>query len=89
MAHVIAESSFEKPFTEEEENRGAKEIDRSLEKTGSHWIRSYYSEDRRRMICEFEAADAESVRSAYTSAGVPLERVWLAVVFAGESLKAD
>jgi hypothetical protein len=34
--------------------------------------------DRRRRVCVFEAADAESVRASYRSAGVKCERVWAA-----------
>jgi hypothetical protein len=30
------------------------------------------------MICEFEAADAEAVRSSFRSAGVGFMRVWAA-----------
>lgn len=40
--------------------------------------RSFLSTDRRRMICAFEAADAEAVRTAYRSAGEAFDRVWVA-----------
>lgn len=32
-------------------------------------------------MCEFEADDAEAVRSAFRSAGIPFARVWTAEVF--------
>jgi hypothetical protein len=88
MSHIIAESSFGTPLSEEEENKGARAIDKSLEGRGAHWVRSYYSEDRRRMICEFEAPDAEAVVAAYDTAGMPLERCWRAEVFAVEEMQA-
>ncbi|MDB5049158.1 MAG: hypothetical protein JWO30_2229 [Fibrobacteres bacterium] len=88
MEHIIAESTFDKGLSEEEENRGAKEIDTNLEKAGGHWLRSYYSKDRKRIICEFEAPDAEAVKSAYSAAGFPLDNAWPAEVYAGETLKA-
>jgi hypothetical protein len=42
------------------------------------WIRSYWSADRRRMICEYEAPDAESVRAAQQEAQARFDRVWAA-----------
>jgi len=36
------------------------------------------------MVCEFEAPDADSVRDAMRSAGIPFDRVWAAEVFAAE-----
>ena len=53
-------------------------LDPCLDAHGVRWIRSYLSLDRRRMICEFEAADAEAVRSSFRSAGVSFARVWAA-----------
>ncbi len=47
-------------------------------------LQSYVSADRRRMICIFEAPDAESVRKANTTAVLQFDRVWTA-----ESLFAD
>jgi hypothetical protein len=42
---------------------------------------AHLSTDRRRMVCEFEAPDAEAVRTSYRSAGVGFERVWPADVY--------
>ena len=39
---------------------------------------------RRRIVCEFDAVDAETVREAYRNAGVPFARIWAAEVFAVE-----
>lgn len=43
------------------------------------WLRTMLSLDGRRMICEYEAPDAESVRRAQDVAGLPYERVWTAL----------
>jgi hypothetical protein len=43
-------------------------------------IRSRLSADRRRMVCEFEAADAQTVREVQSVAKMPFERVWPADV---------
>jgi hypothetical protein len=40
------------------------------------FARTYFSADRRRMICLYRAPDAESVRHAQREAGMPVERVW-------------
>lgn len=40
------------------------------------FVRTYFSADRRRMICLYRAPDAESVRIAQREAGMPVERVW-------------
>lgn len=36
-------------------------------------------------VCEFEAADAETVRESYRLAGVEFDRVWTADVFSDDS----
>ena len=56
----------------------ARRLDPCLAAHDVRWLRSYLSLDRRRMICEFEAADAEAVRSSFRSAGVAFMRVWAA-----------
>jgi len=44
-------------------------------------LRSYFSKDRKRLICLYEAPDAEAVRIANRKAGLPFESVWSADVF--------
>ena len=81
MARLIVEHTFDIPLTDEEHARVAKRLDPCLEQHGARWLCSYLSKDRRRMICEFEAPDAEAVRSSHRSAGVGFEKVWLAHVY--------
>jgi hypothetical protein len=85
MASIIVEYSFEQPRSDEELSRMAKQLDACLEIRNGTWVRSSLSNDRKRMICEFEAPDAESVREALRSARHTFERVWTAHVFAVES----
>lgn len=47
------------------------------------FLRSYMSPDMKRVICLFEAPDAESVRVANRQAGVPFERAWTASLMHG------
>ena len=51
-----------------------------LEAHHVRFLRSYFSRDRRRMVCLYEAPDAESVRHAQETAGLPFERAWAARV---------
>jgi hypothetical protein len=81
MDHLIVETSFETPPTDADLSASARRIDNCLAAYGARWLRSYLSKDRRRMVCEFEAPDAEAVRSSYRSAGAEFERCWPAEVF--------
>ena len=81
MAHLIVEQTFETPLTDEEHGRLGQRLDGCLAAYGARWMRSYLSTDRRRMVCEFEAPDAEAVRTSYRSAGVGFERVWPAELY--------
>ena len=64
MAVLVLEQSFDPPVTNEQLNEAAKRFDTCLEAHGARWIRSYVSKDRKRVICEFEAPDAEQVRAS-------------------------
>lgn len=52
-----------------------------LEAHRVRFLRTYFDSGRRRMICLYEAPDAESVRIAQTQAGMPLDRVWPAKLY--------
>jgi hypothetical protein len=81
MDVLVLEQSFETPITPEELNAAAKSLDSCLEAHGARWMRSYLSKDRKRMICEFEAPDAEQVRASYRSAGIDFDNCWTADVY--------
>ncbi len=81
MARVIMEQVFEQPMSDEQLSEFAKRLDPCLDIRDGTWARTYLANDRRRMFCEFEAPDAESVRDALHSAGITFERVWSAQVF--------
>jgi len=80
MAKIIVVRRFDPPLTQAElrgvENRMAPCLD--LYKV--RWLRSYWSQDRRRMVCEYEAADMQSVREVQREAGARFEDMWLADV---------
>jgi Protein of unknown function (DUF4242) len=76
MPHVIVEYAFDPPATEEELDAIGEKLDPCLEGHDVRFVQSFVSLDRRRRICVFEAADAETVRVSYRSANVAFERVW-------------
>jgi hypothetical protein len=47
-----------------------------LEIRDVRFLRTFFSADRKRMICLYEAPDAESVRQAQREAGVPFDEAW-------------
>ncbi|HSY25028.1 MAG TPA: DUF4242 domain-containing protein [Polyangiaceae bacterium] len=73
---VVVEHSFDPPLTEEALGAAFQIVAPCLKARGARWIRSYVSSDGKRMVCEFEAADAEAVRESLREAGVPFDRVW-------------
>jgi hypothetical protein len=76
MSTVVVERSFAEPVAFEDiqalEDRGGW----CLEAHGVRFLKTYFSRDRRRMICLYEAPDAESVRLAEGKAGMPFESAW-------------
>lgn len=85
MQHIIVEYSFDAPFSEEEDRAAGKAIDARLAGSGGRWLRSFYSEDRKRLVCEFEAPDVETVTRAWEGAGFPSVTAWPATVFEAEA----
>jgi len=78
MSLVLVERSFPEPVDVRDiqaiEDRGAW----CLEAHGVRFLKTYFGRDRRRMICLYEAPDAESVRLAQEKAGVPFDKAWAA-----------
>jgi hypothetical protein len=84
MPHIIVERTFEKPFTQEDLKAVEARMAPCLDLYNVRWIRSYWSADRLRMICEYEAADIASVRNVQREAGASFERTWTADVLGQE-----
>ena len=89
MANMVVEQTFEKPLSPDDLNAMAKRVDPCLEAHGAKWVRSYISSDRKKVVCEFEAPDAEKVRESYRSAGVTFDKVWTADVFSRDNPTAS
>jgi hypothetical protein len=84
MARIMVEHSFSEPFTDERYASSAQKLEPCLQMRNGMWRRSSLSRDKLRMVCEFEAPDAESVREALRMAGFGFDRVWTADVYAIE-----
>lgn len=82
MPVIVIEQLFDPPLTDAEHDRAAARLDPCLTERQARWMRSYLSVDRRRMVCEFEAPDADAVREALHSASLRFERVWVAECYA-------
>jgi hypothetical protein len=80
-ALVVVERSFEAPVSLEEiqamEGKGQWCLD-------THQVRiarSYLSRDGKRLVCVYHAPDAEAVRSAQRSTGLPFDKLWTARIY--------
>jgi hypothetical protein len=73
---VLVERSFETPVQLEDirdkERLGAW----CLNLHGVEFLHTYLSEDQLRMVCAYQARDAEAVRIAQRTIGLPVDRVW-------------
>jgi hypothetical protein len=75
-ANVLVERSWDEPVTMEEiqaiEDAGAW----CLETHKVKFVRTFFSTDRTRMVCLYQAPDAESVRLAQRQAEMPVDLAW-------------
>jgi len=83
MSVIVVEREFDEPGDFEELERRERRGSWCLETHRVKPLYSYVSTDRRRMLCFYEAPDAEAVRRAQNAAGMPVSDVW--VVGAHES----
>ena len=78
MPHVIVERSFETPLTQDDLSAVEARMAPCLDLYNVRWIRSYWSADRKRMICEYDAADVASVRNVQREAAAKFDHAWAA-----------
>jgi hypothetical protein len=81
MKYLIVEHTFNPPLNEEDLKGISERLGPCLEQHNIKPMRFYLSDDRSRMICAFEAPDAESVRIAHRTAKVEFDRVWVGEAF--------
>ena len=80
MPRIVVERNFETPQSDEDMKRVADGERPCLAAYQATWKRSLISADRKRMICEYEAADAETMRRIQREAGAQFDRIWVGEV---------
>lgn len=81
METIVLEHHFEgRPFDIERYKRAQTENRWCLKTHNVHHVRSYLSLDGRRMICIFEAPDAEAVRQMSLKLGYSYDQAWRAII---------
>ncbi len=80
MITFVVERTFAEPLPQEELQEIGARMKPCLELHNVRYIRSFWSRDRRRMICHYEASDAEAVREVQREAGAKFDAVWPAEV---------
>lgn len=75
-ANVVVERAFDEPASIESLQAQEDAKRWCLDVHHVTFVRTFFSSDRKRMICLYQAPDAESVRAAQRQAGLPFDRVW-------------
>lgn len=76
MIRIVVERSFDRPQSDADMQRVADRERPCLSAQGVSWKRSLVSIDRTRMVCEYEAADVETVRRIQREAAARFDRIW-------------
>lgn len=76
MSLVIVETAADQPITPDVLKAADERVLPCLEERNVTWRYSLLSTDRYRMICTFDAPDAESVRQAYRKGGGRFSCIW-------------
>jgi hypothetical protein len=74
---IVVERSFDTPQTDADMQAVANQERPCLSAYQAKWKRSLLSADRKRMVCEYEAADAETMRRIQREAGAQFDRIWV------------
>jgi hypothetical protein len=86
MEHVMVERVFTEPVTVEQLHASLQRAESCMTMYRVRFLRTNLSRDGLRMVCEYEAPDAESVRFVQQRLGMAFERVWTATVLSPEDL---
>lgn len=77
MPRIVVERNFDLPQSDADMKAVADRERPCLAAFNATWRRSLVSSDRKRMVCEYEAADAETMRRIQREAGAEFDRVWV------------
>jgi hypothetical protein len=80
LQRIVVERSFDTPQSDADMKLVADRERPCLAAYQASWKRSLLSVDRKRMVCEYEAADAETMRRIQREAGAEFDKVWVGEV---------
>ena len=80
LMRIVVERSFDTPQSDADMKLVADRERPCLAACEAKWTRSLLSTDRKRMVCEYEAADAETMRRIQREAGAQFDRIWVGEV---------
>jgi hypothetical protein len=75
---IVVFTEYDSPLSDEGNAGMSKRVFPCLELYGAGWVRSFLATDRLRMLCEFQAADTETLRLLLRSAKVTFGPTWRA-----------
>lgn len=78
---VLVTRSWEQPVAFDDVQAQEDAFAWCLQQHRVKFLRSYFAKDRRRMLCLYAALDAESVRTANRTAGLPFDNICSVSVF--------
>ncbi|MCA8981348.1 MAG: DUF4242 domain-containing protein [Planctomycetes bacterium] len=84
MSTLIVERTFDAPLSDESLAAVMERLGPCLEEYGVTWVRSFLSADRCRMLCHYEAPDAEAVRASNRAAEAIFDSVWPATLLSAD-----
>lgn len=76
MTRVVVTRAFEEPVSVAAVQAKEDAAAHCLDTYRVRYLRTFFSKDGRRMVCVYEAPDAESVRLAQHQAGMPVDQIW-------------
>jgi hypothetical protein len=80
LLRIVVERNFDTPQSDADMKLVADRERPCLVAYQATWRRSVLSADRKRMVCEYEAADAETMRRIQREAGAQFDRIWVGEV---------
>lgn len=81
MPIFVCERTFSPPISEANFAAGGELLAPCLQAREAKWVTSNFATDGSKSVCLFEARDAEAIREANRTAGLPFDRVWAATVY--------
>jgi hypothetical protein len=78
MALIICERTYQTPLSLDRFRAAVRTHNPCFDVRGVRWLGSVLANDGLKVVCRYEASDAESVRQANREAGLAFERIWAA-----------